>query len=226
MTTPPPAADWYPDPSGKPGLMYWDGEQWLPRPDTEASPPAAHPTRAAPRTHAAVIAAIVATAVVLVGLVGVTGYLLLQHKHASQTPTAQPAPPSSVPAPSAPGATAPGWAPFVGHWSGGHSGALDIRSDGTGRWTYDDRSTCPDAGLAGCGIAATVDFRLTSLSNGTATGSVTAASKPTTDPVGEPVTIVLGTGLQGKGAVLAVSISQMQGWGFCNKTSPHSCAEN
>src|SRR6201995_775791 len=28
MTTPPLAPDWYPDPSGKPGLMYWDGQQW------------------------------------------------------------------------------------------------------------------------------------------------------------------------------------------------------
>jgi TM2 domain-containing membrane protein YozV len=23
-----PAAGWYPDPSGKPGQMYWDGQQW------------------------------------------------------------------------------------------------------------------------------------------------------------------------------------------------------
>ena len=31
MTTPPPpqpSAGWYPDPTGKPGQMYWDGEAW------------------------------------------------------------------------------------------------------------------------------------------------------------------------------------------------------
>lgn len=233
MTTPPPAADWYPDPSGKPGLMYWDGRQWHPSPDADAPPPAEEapplPTPTTARTHPALIAAIVAAVVVLVGLAGVTGYLLLQHKPAAQTPTAQPAPPAPAVVPSAtasPGATAPDWAPFLGHWSGGHSGALDVRSDGTGLWRYDDRSTCPDSGLAGCGIVATVDFRLTSLSDGTATGSVTAASNPNNDRVGEPVKIVLGTGLQGKGVVLAVSISRMQGWNFCNETSPHYCAES
>lgn len=30
-----PAAGWYPDPSGGPGQMYWDGQQW--RPDTAAA---------------------------------------------------------------------------------------------------------------------------------------------------------------------------------------------
>lgn len=28
MTTQLPPPGWYPDPSGKPGLMYWDGQQW------------------------------------------------------------------------------------------------------------------------------------------------------------------------------------------------------
>ncbi len=31
-----PAAGWYPDPSGGPGQMYWDGQQW--RADAVASP--------------------------------------------------------------------------------------------------------------------------------------------------------------------------------------------
>lgn len=37
---PKPPPGWYPDPSGKPGQMYWDGQQWR----TEASPSAAAPT--------------------------------------------------------------------------------------------------------------------------------------------------------------------------------------
>jgi serine/threonine kinase PknH len=49
-----------------------------------------------PQRRAGLIAAIVATVVVLVsGLIGITGYLLLKDPHAAQTPTAQPAPPSS-----------------------------------------------------------------------------------------------------------------------------------
>jgi hypothetical protein len=117
-------------------------------------------------------------------------------------------------------------APFLGHWGGGHSGVLDIRPDGTGTWKYADTSTCPNAPLAGCGITGTADFTLTSVVNGTATGSVTGGSNPTNDPPGEPVTIVLGTGFQGKGTVLEVSISKMRGWNFCNETSPHYCAES
>ena len=34
--TPPPAG-WYPDPSGKPGQMFWDGQRWR----TDSTPPAA-----------------------------------------------------------------------------------------------------------------------------------------------------------------------------------------
>jgi serine/threonine kinase PknH len=49
-----------------------------------------------PRRRAGLIAAIVATVVVLAsGIIGITGYLLLKHRHPSQTPTAQPAPPST-----------------------------------------------------------------------------------------------------------------------------------
>jgi len=49
-----------------------------------------------PHRRSGLIAAIVGTVVVLVaGAVGITGYLLLRHPHASQTPTAKPAPPSS-----------------------------------------------------------------------------------------------------------------------------------
>lgn len=238
MTTPPAAPDWYPDPSGKPGLMYWDGRQWHFAPPADQPPP---PTPTTPRFRArpALIAALVAALVVLAGVIGVTGFLLLQHKHASPAPaaqpaapsgsTAQPAPPSSaaVPSPtSAPGGAPSGLAPFLGQWGGGHSGRIEIHPDGTGRWSYPDTSTCPNAPLAGCGIIGTADFTLTSVANGTATGSVTASSNPANVAVGGPVTIVQGTGLQGRGVVLAVSIGRMGGWNFCNETSPHYCAES
>ena len=39
MSSPQPAAGWYPDPSGAPGQMYWDGYQWT----TTPSPPVAAP---------------------------------------------------------------------------------------------------------------------------------------------------------------------------------------
>jgi Protein of unknown function (DUF2510) len=250
MTTPP-LPDWYPDPSGKRGLKYWDGQQWhtdipdAPPPAEEFSPQSTSATPR-PQHQRALIAVLVATLVVLVAGICIASYLLLQHPPAPQTPTAapssaptaqpapppgpiaQPAPPSSGLVPSAtpaPRAEVPGLAPFVGHWGGGHSGGLDISSDGTGRWTYSDISTCPNAPLAGCGITGIADFTLTSVANGTATGSVTGGSNPKNDPVGEPVTIVLGSA-NGTGVVLAVSISKMQGWNFCNETSPHWCAES
>jgi hypothetical protein len=100
---------------------------------------------------------------------------------------------------------------------------LDIQSDGTGRWTYSDFASCPDAPLSGCGITGTTDFTLASVDNGTATGKVTATSSPVHGAVGSPVTIVQGSA-NGLGVVLAVSMGKMKDWNFCNKTSPHWCA--
>ncbi len=36
-----PSAGWYPDPSGKPGQMYWDGQQWR----TDTSAPGGNPSQ-------------------------------------------------------------------------------------------------------------------------------------------------------------------------------------
>jgi hypothetical protein len=138
------------------------------------------------------------------------------------TPAGKPAPPTSQSAPSTD--LAAQLAPFLGHWSGGHSGALDIHPDGAGRWAYEDVSTCPNAPLAGCGIEGTVDFKLTSVTNGTATGSATASSNPAYGAVGGPVKIVQGSA-NGMGVVLEASIGRLKGWNFCNETSPHWCAE-
>lgn len=39
-SSPQPPAGWYPDPSGRPGQMYWDGQRWR----TDTPPPAAPST--------------------------------------------------------------------------------------------------------------------------------------------------------------------------------------
>ncbi|WP_082958173.1 DUF2510 domain-containing protein [Mycobacterium alsense] len=234
MTTPPSAPDWYPDPSGKPGQMYWDGQQWHSAPPAD-QPPRPTPTTPRRRGRPALIAALVVALVVLAGVIGVTGFLL-QHRHTSPAPAAQPAQPappaqptssavSSAAAP-APRVGAQELAPFLGEWGGGHSGRIEIHPDGSGRWRYPDVSTCPDAPLAGCGVIGTADFMLTSVTDGTAKGRVTASSNPVYASVGGPVTIVQGKSWQGTGVVLAVSIGRMGGWNFCNDTSPHNCAES
>jgi len=111
MTTQPPAPDWYPDPSGKPGQMYWDGQQWhtdIPDapPPAEELPSQPAPTTPPPQRQRALIAVLVATAVVLTAGMGIASYLLLQKSPTSETPTAAPSSaPTAQPAPP-PGPTA------------------------------------------------------------------------------------------------------------------------
>jgi hypothetical protein len=88
MTTPPRAPDWYPDPSGEPGLRYWDGQQW--HTDIPAASTPQH------RHRTALVAALGAAFAVLLGVIGVTSYVLLTRSHPSPTPAAQPAPASSA----------------------------------------------------------------------------------------------------------------------------------
>jgi hypothetical protein len=108
-------------------------------------------------------------------------------------------------------ADVPGLNPFVGSWHA-HEEALEIQPNGQGRETYNDRSSCPDAPMAGCGIAGTVDFVLTTVSGDTATGTITAASNPK-NPITGPVTINLVGG--GQGLELTVAGGD-QGFPFCN----------
>jgi hypothetical protein len=136
---------------------------------------------------------LIAAIVVVIGAIlvaaGIAGYLLQPHPPASQTPTVLPAQPSGPTVQSAPAsaptaqpsaaADVPGLAPFVGSWHA-HEEGLDIQPNGHGRETYSDRSTCPDAPMAGCGITGTVDFTLSAVSGDTATGAVTAASNSKT----------------------------------------------
>jgi hypothetical protein len=112
-------------------------------------------------------------------------------------------------APSA-AADTPGIEPFVGDWHA-HEEGLDIHPNGHGRETYNDLSTCPNAPMAGCGIAGTTDFRLTSVRGDTATGTITASNPK--NPVGGPVTIKLVGGGQGLELFIA---GGDQGFPFCN----------
>jgi hypothetical protein len=157
----------------------------------------------------------------LIGCVGAATLVCACGGGPPSTPAGKPAPPAGQSTPAA--GLGEKLTPFLGQWSGGHSGLLNVHPDGTGNWKYPDTSTCPDAPLAGCGITGTTDFKLTSIVKGTATGSVTATTNPTHDPVGEPVTIVQSSA-NGLGVVLQVTLGKMQGWNFCNETSPNWCA--
>lgn len=93
MNTQPPAPDWYPDPSGKPGLMYWDGRRW--HKDIPAAAPPPEPASTTPRRpRQAVVIALLAAVFGLVITVGVVSYLLIERSHRPQT--AAPQPPSPI----------------------------------------------------------------------------------------------------------------------------------
>lgn len=76
VTTP---AGWYPDPSGVPGQRYWDGQQW-----TGHAPPAAP----APKTGMTRSAKIVATAGVVIAVVGFVVVSINEADDGARTPTA------------------------------------------------------------------------------------------------------------------------------------------
>jgi len=132
----------------------------------------------------------------------------------------------------------PGIDPFTGSWHA-HASGLTINSDGSGRLTYADISACPSACSGHDDYAdapvATVDFTLSAVSGDTVTGSVTAASTPSNDTVGEPVTIKLLTGIGepftgppasvsgNNGVALQVTMGLMRGWNYCNDTTHNYC---
>lgn len=135
-------------------------------------------------------------------------------------------------------ADVPGIDPFTGPWHA-HASGLTINGDGSGRLTYADISACPSACSGHDDYAdapvATVDFTLISVSGDTATGSVNAASNPSNDTVGEPVTIKLVTGIGypftgppasvagNNGVVLQVTMGMMRDWNYCNDTTHNYC---
>jgi hypothetical protein len=199
MTSQPPAPDWYPDPSGKPGLMYWDGQRWhsnvpaaaTPVPPSESAPPVKPPTS----SRAKIWAGVTLAAVVIAALVVITVVTLVSHNHpapssAPATSSAEPTthPPHSTIAPLPPVASAgvPGLAPFAREWDGMRE-SIVIDSTGHGHFHY--MMPCATCSMAEMPYN-TLDFALTSVSNGTASGSVTASSDPQF-PVGTPVAATL-----------------------------------
>jgi hypothetical protein len=91
--------------------------------------------------------------------------------------------------------------PFAGKW-GAHEEGLEVQADGHGRETFNGRSTCPNAPMAGCGKTGSTDFVLTSLANGVASGTITASTNPKS-PVGGPVSLALTGGGQGLDLTIA-----------------------
>jgi hypothetical protein len=172
------------------------------------------------------VALIAAVAAIVVILGAITGYLLRPDSPASQTQTAQPAPPPAEPTaqPPPPATQTPQpaeLAPFVGRWSR-HSEGLVIDSTGTGNLTYADVWLCPNCSNADA-PAGTLVFTLTSVSNGVASGSVTASSDAHGGAVGDPVTATIVPGFQGRGVNLQLTIGGKQILPFCNRTSAGQC---
>ena len=178
------------------------------------------------------VALIAAVAAIVVILGAVAGYLLRPESPASQTQTAQPAPPPTQTSASAePTAQPPppatqtpqpaALAPFVGRWER-HEESLVIDSTGTGNLTYADVRLCPSCSSADA-PAGTLVFTLTSVSNGVASGSVTASSDAQGGAVADPVTATIVPGFQGRGVNLQLTIDGKERLPFCNSTSAGQC---
>jgi serine/threonine kinase PknH len=121
---------------------------------------------------------------------------------------AQPAPPSSgvVSSASTPSADIPGLAPFVGVWQH-HMARVVLDSTGAGRMFSQGCASCPEKAL---------DFALTSVLHGFASGSVTASSDGVT-PVGAPVTATLAA--VSPGQILQMTINRGLEPPFCNSVA-------
>lgn len=111
--------------------------------------------------------------------------------------------------------------PFIGTWVK-HQQRLVIDSTGTGNWTYQDLRLCPSCSSADA-PAGTLAFTLTSVSNGVASGRVTASSDAQNGAEGDPVTARIVPGFQGKGVNLQMAIGGSTELVMCNDTSPGQC---
>jgi serine/threonine protein kinase len=136
------------------------------------------------------------------------------------TPPPAPAHTPSPALPPPPTSTAiPGLSAFEGTWHA-HQSKIVIDSTGSGRLTYQDAAACPSCSFATMPTA-TVDFTLTSMSNGTATGTITASSDTQNDTVGGSVTMTLVTA--GSGEAIQVTMGKMSDWNYCNPAAGNYC---
>jgi serine/threonine protein kinase len=173
----------------------------------------------------------IAASVVLVAIaITIFGYLIFrpdsQPANTSQTTTAAAPvpitapPPSPVAQPSAPASPPeiPGIAPFAGVWHA-HEANLVIRQEGTGHLSYADTAACPTCSNAEAPTG-TVDFTITSVSNGTASGDVTASSDEQNVAVGSQISARMTPGSPGQ--IVEFSAGKQDQY-FCNDTSSGQC---
>ena len=124
-------------------------------------------------------------------------------------------PPRSSPSP----AVANVGATFAGTW-GAHEMRLVIDKAGTGHLSYADLALCLSCSFANAPLG-TLVFVLTSVTDGVATGHVTATSDPRNGAIGAPVHAKLTPGSPGH--LLAVDIGGKTLVSFCNSTSAGQC---
>jgi hypothetical protein len=126
------------------------------------------------------------------------------------------APPATSSAPtSSPPAAPSSLASFAGKWYV-HETGLVISNAGAGRLDYPDFTACPHCSMADA-PRSTMDFALTAVTGGAATGRVTASSDVKNYTLGMPVRATLMTGHPGQ--LLQVTIGGEQNTIFCNPTA-------
>lgn len=129
-------------------------------------------------------------------------------------------PPATSSAPTSSPPPAPtSLAAFAGTW-GAHEMGLAISNTGAGRLNYPDFTACPSCSMAGA-PRATVDFALTAVTGGVATGRVTASADVKAYALGLPVRATLMAGHPGQ--LLQVTIGGQQLINFCNAAAVGQC---
>lgn len=183
-----------------------------------AEPPPVPPPPPPPsRGRAGLIGAMVTSLVIVAAVVSAVGYFLLRQQGSvgsgsttestAAAPHAPPVPPWT-PMPPTPPTTPPGIAgltPFVGIWQA-HTQRVVIDTTGAGHLTYQGCTACPTP------TQNTVDFTLTSVTNGVANGTVTATSDSYYS--GKPVTAMVAAGSPGQ--LLELTIGGLEQLPLCN----------
>lgn len=123
--------------------------------------------------------------------------------------------PVTAPAASNPATT---MSALAGTWSA-HEANLVITGTGAGHLQYADLNACPSCSLASAPVG-TMDFALTSITNGVGSGNVTGSSDSGVYAVGAPVTASLTPANPGEFLQLVVSGTSSN---YCNSTSTGQC---
>ena len=198
-----------PRPADRPGA-------WLtsrPPPQQPAAPPPGQPAPRRDRNRWLGLG--VAALVVVAAFTGAGIYFGAKNSNrpaatSTATTTAQPATTTAQPAM---------FASFVGTW-GNHTSKLVIDSNGTAVLTYADLRLCQSCSLADAPTGVT-NFTLTSVSNGVASGGVSASSDTQSATVGDPVTAKLVAASPGE--LLQLTIGGQELLPFCNSISIGQC---